>query len=106
MNRILLLAALLPALALGQSLPDASPNPSATSGGSVSAQSSSDDENQPNNTVVDQIERLLRERESSEAAAAAQLPPDKPRTHRYTNQPIARVLRILAEQAGVNLHRA
>jgi hypothetical protein len=70
--------------------------------GVFNAHSSSDEANPPNDTVVDQIERLLRERENSEAAAAAQMPPDKPRTHRFTNQPIARVLRILAEQAGVN----
>jgi type II secretory pathway component GspD/PulD (secretin) len=53
-------------------------------------------------SVVDQIERLLRERENAESATTAQMPPDKPRTHRFTNQPIARVLRILAEQAGIN----
>jgi type II secretory pathway component GspD/PulD (secretin) len=53
-------------------------------------------------SVVDQIERLLRERENAESAATAQMPPDKPRTHRFTNQPIAKVLRILAEQAGIN----
>ncbi|MFY9986983.1 MAG: hypothetical protein WAM44_04475 [Chthoniobacterales bacterium] len=53
-------------------------------------------------SVVDQIERLLRERENAESATTAQLPPDKPRTHRFTNQPLAKVLRILAEQAGIN----
>src|SRR5580700_8510556 len=53
-------------------------------------------------SVVDQIERLLRERENAEASSTAQLPPDKPRTHRFTNQPIGKVLRILAEQAGIN----
>ncbi len=56
----------------------------------------------PNDSVVDEIERLLRERENAEAAAAARMPPNEPRTHRYTNQPLARVLRILAEQAGIN----
>jgi type II secretory pathway component GspD/PulD (secretin) len=56
----------------------------------------------PNDSVVDEIERLLRERENAEAAAAARMQPSQPRTHRYTNQPLARVLRILAEQAGIN----
>ena len=102
MNRILFLAALVPALVLGQNLPDVSPSPTAAPGENTNAQSITGEGNQPNDTVVDQIERLLRERENSEAAAAARMPPDKPRTHRYTNQPIARVLRILAEQAGVN----
>ena len=57
---------------------------------------------QPAESVIDQIERLLRERENAESAATAQMPPDKPRTHRFTNQPISLVLRILAEQAGIN----
>ncbi|MBV9489858.1 MAG: hypothetical protein JO069_09065 [Verrucomicrobia bacterium] len=52
--------------------------------------------------VVDEIERLLRERESAQAAAAARLAPNQPRTHRFTNQPLSRVLRILAEQAEIN----
>jgi hypothetical protein len=71
-------------------------------GGNIDTPATPGEGSQPNDTVVDQIERLLRQRENAEAAAAAQMPPDKPRTHRYTNQPIARVLRILAEQAGVN----
>ena len=56
----------------------------------------------PQDGVVDEIERLLRERENAEAAAAARLAPNQPRTHRFTNQPLSRVLRILAEQAEVN----
>jgi general secretion pathway protein D len=52
--------------------------------------------------VVDEIERILREKENAEAAAAARMEPSQPRTHRYTNQPLSRVLRILAEQAGIN----
>ena len=102
MNKVFLLAALLPTLAFGQNLPDASPSPIPPSDRKGNPQSISGEGNQSNDTVVDQIERLLRERENSEAAAAAQMPPDKPRTHRYTNQPVARILRILAEQAGVN----
>ena len=102
MNKVFLLAALLPTLAFGQNLPDASPSPVPSSDRKGNPQSISGEGNQSNDTVVDQIERLLRERENSEAAAAAQMPPDKPRTHRYTNQPVARILRILAEQAGVN----
>jgi type II secretory pathway component GspD/PulD (secretin) len=100
MNRLLLIATLVPLLAFGQNSPDASPTP--TGEGSANPQSTAGEGNQSNESVVDQIERLLRERENADAAAAAQMPPEKPRTHRYTNQPIARVLRILAEQAGVN----
>src|SRR5215471_9042562 len=56
----------------------------------------------PSQGVVDEIERALREKENAEAAEAARMPPSQPRTHRFTNQPLSRVLRILAEQAGIN----
>jgi type II secretory pathway component GspD/PulD (secretin) len=65
-------------------------------------QATPEPENQPSGGVVDEIERVLREKENAEAAAAARMPPSEPRTHRYTNQPLSRVLRILAEQAGIN----
>jgi type II secretory pathway component GspD/PulD (secretin) len=100
MNKILIAIVLAPILAFGQNFPE--PNPSPAGEGGVNPQPTASEGNQSNDSVVDQIERLLRERENAEAAAAAQMPPEKPRTHRYTNQPIARVLRILAEQAGVN----
>jgi type II secretory pathway component GspD/PulD (secretin) len=74
----------------------ASPSPTVTPGPGGGPETGSQD------TVVDEIERLLRERESAQAAAAARLPPDQPRTHRFTNQPLSRVLRILAEQAEIN----
>jgi Flp pilus assembly secretin CpaC len=53
-------------------------------------------------SMVDEIERLLREREDAEAAEAAKMDPSQPRTHRFTNQPLPRVLRVLAEQANIN----
>jgi hypothetical protein len=77
-----------------QSAPAATPqaNPQTTPG----------PENPNSGGVVDEIERVLREKENAEAAAAARMAPSQPRTHRYTNQPLSRVLRILAEQAEIN----
>ena len=95
---LLLLAGM--GLALGQSAPgqDADqPSPAP-----VPASPAASPETAPRDGVVDEIERLLRERENAQAAAAAQLQPSQPRTHRFTNQPLSRVLRILAEQAEVN----
>jgi type II secretory pathway component GspD/PulD (secretin) len=82
-----------------------SPEPSPTQTASPSSVPTADatpEPSQPPESVVDQIERLLRERENAESTNSSQLPPDRPRSHRFTNQPIAKVLRILAEQAGVN----
>jgi type II secretory pathway component GspD/PulD (secretin) len=79
------------------------PSPDQTSSpGPVPAADATPEPSQPPESVVDQIERLLRERENAESTSSSQLPPDRPRSHRFSNQPIAKVLRILAEQAGVN----
>jgi hypothetical protein len=96
-----LLVFFLPCLVLAQS--ESKPSPAIGPANSPQPMPiGSPPEVQPSETVVDEIERLLQERENAQAAAAAQLPPNQPRTHRYTNQPLSRVLRILAEQAGVN----
>jgi type II secretory pathway component GspD/PulD (secretin) len=101
MIKRLIVVVLWPLLASAQ---NGSPTPAQTqSPGPVpAADATPGNESQSAESVVDQIERLLRERETAESATTAQLPPDKPRTHRFTNQPIAKVLRILAEQAGIN----
>jgi type II secretory pathway component GspD/PulD (secretin) len=102
MIKRLIVVVLWPLLALAQ---NGSPTPVQAQGpGPVPAADATpgSESSQSAESVVDQIERLLRERENAESASTAQLPPDKPRTHRFTNQPIAKVLRILAEQAGIN----
>jgi Bacterial type II and III secretion system protein len=76
------------------------PAPAATP--QASPQTTPGPENPNSGGVVDEIERVLREKENAEAAAAARMAPSQPRTHRYTNQPLSRVLRILAEQAEIN----
>jgi type II secretory pathway component HofQ len=87
-------------LLFAQSEPEGQPTPILES--TPQAQVTPGNPEQKSESVVDQIERLLRQKEDAEAAAAAQMEPSKPRTHRYTNQPLSRVLRVLAEQAGIN----
>jgi type II secretory pathway component GspD/PulD (secretin) len=100
MIKRLLLVFFLPGLALAQS--ESAPSPAIGPENPPQPVLPAGPEDRPSDTVVDEIERLLQERENAQAAAASQMPPNQPRTHRYTNQPISRVLRILAEQAGVN----
>jgi hypothetical protein len=100
MKTVLMALLFVPSLGLAQSETEvqASPTPEVT----PSTQTGSSSADQKSDSVVDEIERLLRQKEDAEAAAAARMEPTKPRTHRYTNQPLSRVLRILAEQAGIN----
>jgi Flp pilus assembly secretin CpaC len=109
LKRVLFFAALWSSMALAQTSPETSPSPTEVAplpeqqaAPMVTPQVTPEPENQPSGGVVDEIERVLREKENAEAAAAARMPPSEPRTHRYTNQPLSRVLRILAEQAGIN----
>jgi hypothetical protein len=109
LKRVLFFAALGSSIALAQTSPETAPSPAETAPlpeqqatPMATPQASPQPENQPSGGVVDEIERVLREKENAEAAAAARMPPSEPRTHRYTNQPLSRVLRILAEQAGIN----
>jgi hypothetical protein len=89
-------------MVLAQTSPETAPSPEQQATPVVTPQTTPEPENQPSGGVVDEIERVLREKENAEAAAAARMEPSQPRTHRYTNQPLSRVLRILAEQAGIN----
>jgi type II secretory pathway component GspD/PulD (secretin) len=101
MIKLFLATLLFPILAVGQVLPDNSPTP-VPNPSTETPNAAASPPGISNESVIDQIERLLQERENAEAAAQAQLAPDKPRTHRFTNQPISRVLRVLAEEAGIN----
>jgi type II secretory pathway component GspD/PulD (secretin) len=51
-------------------------------------------------TTVDELERALKQHEEAQQQPVAD--PARPRTHRYTGQPVARILRSLAEQAEIN----
>jgi type II secretory pathway component GspD/PulD (secretin) len=55
----------------------------------------------PSSNTADELERLLKQHEDEQKRQA---PGDlaRPRTHRYTGQPVGRILRNLAEQAEIN----
>jgi type II secretory pathway component GspD/PulD (secretin) len=55
----------------------------------------------PTPAVLGNLEDALRRNEATEQSEAP-ADPNKPRMHRYTDQPIGTVLRVLAEQAGMN----
>ncbi len=50
-------------------------------------------------TTADELERALKQHEEEQQPA---MDPARPRTHRYMDQPVARILRSLAEQAEIN----
>jgi type II secretory pathway component GspD/PulD (secretin) len=54
-----------------------------------------------NNTVIDNLENALQERDQQQQTQLL-ADPNKPRIHRFTNQPLARVFRVLAEEAQIN----
>jgi len=51
-------------------------------------------------TTADELERALKQHEEAQQQLVTD--PARPRTHRYTDQPVARILRNLAEQAEIN----
>ena len=53
------------------------------------------------NSVIDDLENALKQREEKQQAEVL-ADPTKPRTHRFTNQPVGTVLRVLAEEAEMN----
>jgi hypothetical protein len=50
--------------------------------------------------TADELERALKQREETQQQPVTD--PARPRTHRYMDQPVARILRSLAEQAEIN----
>jgi Bacterial type II and III secretion system protein len=50
--------------------------------------------------TTDELERALKQHEETQQQLVTD--PARPRTHRYTDQPVARILRSLAEQAEIN----
>jgi hypothetical protein len=53
------------------------------------------------NAAIDNLENALRDHQNSQTSEVAG-DPNKPRTHRFTNQPIGTILRVLAEEAMIN----
>ncbi len=54
----------------------------------------------PSPTTADDLERALKQHEEAQQQPVTD--PARPRTHRYTDQPVGRILRSLAEQAEIN----
>jgi type II secretory pathway component GspD/PulD (secretin) len=53
------------------------------------------------NQVIDNIEQAIKQHEESQPTEEL-ADPNKPRMHRFTDQPVGTVLRVLAEEAGIN----
>jgi type II secretory pathway component GspD/PulD (secretin) len=53
-------------------------------------------------TTTDELERAIKQHEEAEQPQEPVSDPARPRTHRYTDQSVGRILRTLAEQAGIN----
>jgi Bacterial type II and III secretion system protein len=90
---ILLLAGSALAQQEPQPLPESSPEPQPT----VSPMPSPPGEP----SVIDNLEKALKEREEKQQEEVL-ADPNRPRTHRFTNQPVGAVLRVLAEEAEMS----
>jgi Bacterial type II and III secretion system protein len=97
---------LLTLVAWGQQapLPDPSPDQFAQALPEASPETSPEAQAMPSptptsNAPLDSLENALRQNSQTSEVAPD---PNKPRTHRYTNQPVGTVLRVLAEEAMIN----
>jgi Bacterial type II and III secretion system protein len=104
--RALVSVPLLTLVAWGQQvpLPDPSPDQFAQALPEASPETSPEAQTMPSptptpNAPLDSLENALRQNSQTSEVAAD---PNKPRTHRYTNQPVGTVLRVLAEEAMIN----
>ncbi len=55
----------------------------------------------PENSILDNLQNALNDRQNTAQQEVA-ADPNKPRTHRFTNQPVGTVLRVLAEEAQIS----
>src|SRR3984957_20947953 len=87
-------------IALAQETQVPSPSPMEPSQGTPAnpAESSTPSNSAP--TTADELERALMQHEEAQQQPATD--PARPRTQRYMDQPVARILRSLAEQAEIN----
>ncbi len=104
--RALVSVPLLTLVAWGQQapLPDPSPDQFAQALPEASPETSPEAQAMPSptptpNAPLDSLENALRQNNQTSEVAPD---PNKPRTHRYTNQPVGTVLRVLAEEAMIN----
>jgi type II secretory pathway component GspD/PulD (secretin) len=104
--RALVSVPLLTLMAWGQQapLPDSSPDQFAQALPEASPEASPEAQVVPSptprpNAPMESLENALRQNQQSSEVAGD---PNKPRTHRFTNQPVSTVLRVLAEEAMIN----
>jgi hypothetical protein len=102
--RVLASVPLLTLIAWGQEvpLPDPSPDKFAQALPETSPDASSQAQPSPTatpNAPIDSLENALRQNTQPPEVAGD---PNKPRTHRFTNQSVGTVLRVLAEEAMIN----
>jgi len=104
--RALAIVPILTLMAWGQQapVPDASPESSAQASPQASPETQEIPSPTPTatpNAAIDNLENALRDHQNAQTSEVAG-DPNKPRTHRFTNQPIGTVLRVLAEEAMIN----
>jgi hypothetical protein len=104
--RALAIVPILTLMAWGQQAPE--PDASPESSAQASPQASPETQEIPSptptatpNAAIDNLENALRDHQNAQTSEVAG-DPNKPRTHRFTNQPIGTVLRVLAEEAMIN----
>ena len=106
--RVLAILPILTLMASGQQAPEPGPSPESFVQALPEASPEASPETQalPSptpipNAAIDNLENALRDHQNSQSSEVAG-DPNKPRTHRFTNQPIGTILRVLAEEAMIN----
>ena len=106
--RVLVILPILTLMATGQPAPVPGPSPESFVQALPEASPEASPETQalPSptpipNAAIDNLENALRDHQNSQSSEVAG-DPNKPRTHRFTNQPIGTILRVLAEEAMIN----
>ncbi len=100
--RALVIVPFLTLMAWGQQAP--LPDPSTDQFAQTLPEPTPEAQSQPSptptpNAAMDNLENALRQNAQTPEVAGD---PNKPRTHRFTNQPVGTVLRVLAEEAMIN----
>jgi type II secretory pathway component GspD/PulD (secretin) len=92
--------------ALGQETPGQTPqliDEQATPPGSAANSPTASPAPGSSPTTTDDLERAIKQHEEAQQPQEPEvIDPARPRTHRYTDQPVGSILRALAEQAGIN----
>jgi hypothetical protein len=99
--RVLVMVPFLTLMAWGQQAPVTNPSPEEQALPEASPEPQPIPSPTPTpNAALDNLENALRGQNAQPSEVAGD--PNKPRTHRFTNQPVGTVLRVLAEEAMIN----